>query len=178
MEKMNLQLLSLFLDTDIVVVPGENHAFVKPHETGDGRVDPAEETDGMDDEIPTIAYEGGFEKGILVVHDESELRKELHEMLFNLFGALQCSLKDIALVRSADLEGLPMESLLDLAPSKVVVFGLVRHDLMAFQKNKYETIQEEGIEYLFADSLSLMSENKELKKQLWKEIQVMFNIKK
>ena len=178
MENLNLQLLSLFLDKEIYLVPGENHDYTKFQNRSTETVDASLDSVEMLDEAPSITFEGGFEKGILVIHDEAELKKELREMLFNLFGALQCSLKDMALVTAGDLEGLSMESITTLAPSKVVVFGLVRHDLMAFQNGKYEIVQEEGVEYLFADSLGVISESKELKKLLWKEIQILFNIKK
>lgn len=178
MENMNLQLLSLFLDKEIYLVPGEKHAYLAAQTPVVETTELATEAAGMIEETLTIAFEGGFEKGILVVHEENELKPELKEMLFNLFGALQCSLKDMAVAKALDLEGMPMESVTNLGPSKVIVFGLVRHDLMAFQKNKYEIVQEDGIEYLFADSLGVIAENKALKKQLWKEIQVLFNIKK
>jgi hypothetical protein len=178
MENMNLQLLSLFLDKEIYLVPGEKHDFIKFRNPTKAPADTSREAAEALDETPAIEFEGGFEKGILVVHEERELRPEIREMLFNLFGALQCSLKDMALVASDQLEGLPMENITNLGPSKVIVFGLVRHDLMSFQKNKYEIVQEDGIEYLFADSLGVIAESKELKKLLWKEIQVLFNIKK
>lgn len=178
MEKMNLQLLSLFLDKEIYLVPGEKHDFPEIQNSIALPSGITEESSEGLDELPAIEFEGGFEKGILVVHEETELRPELREMLFNLFGALHCSLKDMALVTAHHLEGLPMESVTSLGPSKVIVFGLVRHDLMSFQKNKYEIVQEDGIEYLFADSLGAIAESKELKKSLWKEIQVLFNIKK
>jgi hypothetical protein len=178
MENMNLQLLSLFLDKEIYLVPGEKHNYTKFQNRREEPVDASIESVETLDETPSITFEGGFEKGILAIHEETELRPELREMLFNLFGALQCSLKDMALVSAEHLEGLPMESITNLGPSRVVVFGLVRHDLMSFQKSKYEIVQEEGIEYLFADSLGTISESKELKKLLWKEIQILFNIKK
>lgn len=175
---MNLQHLSQFLENEIYLIPGEKHAHKRGMIQSEPQVESPSGALDAPEEVPALEFEGGFEKAILVVHEEVGLKPELREMLFNLFGALQCSLKDIALVDSNQLEALPMETVIALNPSKVIVFGLVRHDLMAIQKNKYEIVQEDGVEYLFADALTIIAENKDLKRKLWKEIQVFFNINK
>jgi hypothetical protein len=45
-------------------------------------------------------------------------------------------------------------------------------------KKTYEVHQEDEIEYLFADDLKQISESLDLRKALWKELQVLFNITK
>jgi hypothetical protein len=72
----------------------------------------------------------------------------------------------------------PMPIIQGMSANKVVVFGKLQHDLMNAKKHPYEITQEEGVEYMFVDSVQEILDNQALKKTLWNKLQVLFNIKK
>lgn len=178
MEKMSIHDLGLILDDEIYLVTEERDqllALEKPVTLETTSVSSQEE---FEEEHVQLAFEGGFEKGILVIYEGSSLESNLSEYLFKILGAVSCSLKDIALANSEDTELTSMASITALNPNKIIVFGKVRHEIMMSVKKTYEVHQEDEIEYLFADDLRQISENLDLRKALWKELQVLFNITK
>jgi hypothetical protein len=182
MEKMGIQHLGFFLDSEIYVIPEELPFFVQiENTTATTSQTPEAETigeEGLEDETIALEYEGGFEKGVLIAFEGSELSGEQKDLLFKILGAVGCSLKDIALISSIHFEEVSMASILALNPDKIILFGLFHHDIMSRKKTNYEIFQEDAIEYLFADDLVQISENVALKKSLWSALQVLFNITK
>ena len=53
---------------------------------------------------------------------------------------------------------------------------MIKHPINALPATAYEVYSEDGTEYLFADALSVISEEKELKRKLWNSLQVLFNL--
>jgi hypothetical protein len=182
MEKMGIQHLSFFLESEIYVMPEELPLLVQQ---GNNEVSSIQipETEPMgeeiiEEELIPLEYDGGFEKGVLIAFEGSELSEEHKDLLFKILGAVGYSLKDIALTSSIHIEEVSMASILALNPVKIILFGLFHHDIMSRKKTNYEILQEDAIEYLFADDLAQISENVALKKSLWSALQVLFNITK
>ncbi len=164
MEKMSIHHLGLFMDSDIVLLKEEVKTFLP-------------ESKEVAEEILELLYEGNFEKGILIIYEGNHLEPALREFLFKILQAVNCSLKDVALSASESVEEIPMQTVLDMSPNKVVVFGKLHHDLTNLKKHAYEITNEDGVEYLFVDSVQEISGNVPLKKSLWEKLQVLFNIK-
>jgi hypothetical protein len=176
MENMSIQHFGMFLDKEIYIIPEEKDQLIN---IGTKRAS-ADNTASyeVEEEIVPLHYEGGFEKGILVIYEGKTLESSLSEYLFKILGAVSCSLKDIALASSENTELTSMPTITALNPNKIIVFGKVRHDIMMSVKKKYEVHQEDEIEFLFADDLGQISESLDLRKALWRELQVLFNITK
>lgn len=178
MENMSIHELGLILDKEIFLLPEEADQLLEIKSRTVLEEKPNTLQEEFEDEDLSLVYEGGFEKGILVIYEGKFLESSLSEYLFKILGAVSCSLKDIALANSEDTERTTMSSITALNPNKIIVFGKVRHEIMMSVKKTYEVHQEEEIEYLFADDLKQISESLDLRKALWKELQVLFNITK
>lgn len=178
MEKMSIHDLGLILDDEIYLVTEERDQLLALEKSVTLETTSVSSQEEFEEEHVQLAFEGGFEKGILVIYEGSSLESNLSEYLFKILGAVSCSLKDIALANSEDTELTSMASITALNPNKIIVFGKVRHEIMMSVKKTYEVHQEDEIEYLFADDLRQISENLDLRKALWKELQVLFNITK
>jgi hypothetical protein len=174
MEPSGLKELSMYLDQELFLLP-EDKKNLLPTSPSPVQQQPVPEEEP---EYPTLSYEGNFEKGVLVVYEGFSLPKPLTELLLKILDAVGCSLKDIALVSSASVEGVPIQSVFDMDPNKVILFGSFRHELMALKTGTYQITQQGGIEYLFADAISVISDDQQLKRLLWNELQVLFNITK
>jgi len=178
MENMTIHELGYILDKEIYILPEEKNQLLTAVITKNSEVNTISDEEEYVDEPMQLTYEGGFEKGILVIYEGKSLESSLSEYLFKILGAVSCSLKDIALANSEDTELTTMSSITALNPNKIIVFGKVRHEIMMSVKKTYEVHQEEEIEYLFADDLKQISGSLDLRKALWKELQVLFNITK
>lgn len=183
MENLSLHHLSLFITEEVYVIPGDSIKPVQyPPDSSTASLpsDDSNHTEAQEaiESIPSIAYKGNFEKGVLVIVDEVEIKAELQELLFKILGAVGCSLKDIALVTSAGLEGSSMESIQQLNPSKIILFGKVAHDIMHYRDECYKIHSEDSIEFLFADDLHAIATTVALKKSLWNQLQILFGIQK
>jgi len=181
MEEQSIHHLSLFLDTPIYVLPEEKAQYLSA-----GQVAAAADQIPMEDdsaaeiaeEIQELAYEGNFEKGVLVAFDSMELSGELKELLFKILDAVGCSLKDIALCNEETINTASPAQVDALNPTKVIVFGRVNHPLMHHKKENYQVEMLEDTAYLYADSLDQINTSKELKKALWGALKTLFNVTK
>jgi hypothetical protein len=171
MENMSIHHLGLFLDNEIYLLPEEKDQLLKAANSPALEEIPSSSETESEEEPISLLYEGGFEKGILVIYEGKTLESNLSEYLFKILGAVSCSLKDIALASSENTE-------LTTMANKIIIFGKVRHDLMMSVRKTYEVHQEDEIEYLFADDLSQIAESLDLRKALWKALQILFNITK
>lgn len=179
MENMGLQHLSLFLDEEIFVLKEDMGQLTQtplPIFTEEEEVEAFLESDAAQAE--EILYEGGFEKGILIVFQGNQLADTHKELLFKILQAVNCTLKDIALVSAPALEKTDKGAVSALGPNKIIVFGKTAHPIMEHKKAAYEINQEDGIEYLFIDDLQEISQDVGLKKSLWNQLQILFGIKK
>lgn len=126
---------------------------------------------------PPIPVKGNFSKGILIVHEESELGSEVMDMLVKMVNACGHSMSEVGLVKAEDLENRNMEDFLALNAHTVLKFGRVKHLINSIPAPAYEVYTEEETEYLFADSLIAISEDLALKKKLWIALQKLFKLK-
>ena len=196
MDTMSFEELSSFLQEDIFLIPEEKSLYAE------GRVKEApqvkEEREKLQTLEPTIAspkientpeqvieeeiapepiqVRGNFTKGILVLHEESELLPEVMEMLVKMINACGHSMNEIGLLSSEALGNRSMEDFMALNAHTVLKFGRIKHPINAFPAQLYEIHSEEETEFLFADSLTVISEDRELKSKLWKSLKVLFNI--
>ncbi|MFB9212151.1 hypothetical protein ACFFUR_10055 [Echinicola jeungdonensis] len=125
-----------------------------------------------------LQYEGEIEKGLLIIYQGKQLDNNIREFLFKILGAISFSLKDIALVSSESLSIAQDNSIEQLDPHKVIVFGKINHTIAGLNTAFYEIITEGEREFLFADDLVAIFEDETLKRKLWKILQVFFNINK
>lgn len=126
--------------------------------------------------VEPIAIRGNFSKGVLILHEEAELTAEVMDMLVKMINACGHSMNEVGLVASESLEGRSMEDFLSLNAHTVLKFGRIKHPINAVPAPFYEVYAENETEFLFADSLSMISEDKNLKKKLWTSLQVLFNL--
>lgn len=180
MENLSIHHLAMFMDNEIFLLPEDEIIVAEKDSIPSTYQTPKEELSIVeeDSESSTInlQYEGGFEKGVLVVYQGDSLNADLHQFLFKILNAVGCSLKDIALTSANAFESTSLSDIMTMNPNKIIIFGNFRHDVMMQKKSNYEIINHEGIEYLFADDLKILFENIILKKSLWNELQVLFNI--
>lgn len=126
--------------------------------------------------VEPIRIRGNFSKGVLILHEEGELSSEVMDMLVKMINAVGHSMSEVGLVASEQLEGRSMEDLQGLNAHIVLKFGRIKHPINAMPIQPYEVFAENETEYLFADSLTVISEDKNLKKKLWTSLQVLFNL--
>ncbi|MCE7056191.1 hypothetical protein LZF95_16020 [Algoriphagus sp. AGSA1] len=125
-----------------------------------------------------IKVRGSFEKGILVLHEEIELGSEVMDMLVKMINAVGHSMNEVGLLSSDELEGRSLAELYDLNAHIVLKFGRVKHQINALPASDYQIYMEKETEYLFADALSTIAEDKVLKGKLWNTLKILFNIGK
>ncbi|RIW15759.1 hypothetical protein D0X99_10065 [Algoriphagus lacus] len=126
--------------------------------------------------VEPIKIRGNFSKGVLILHEEGELSAEVMDMLVKMINACGHSMNEVGLVASESLEGRSMEDFLALNSHTVLKFGRIKHPINALPAPSYEVFAENETEYLFADSLTMIAEDKNLKKKLWTSLQVLFNL--
>ncbi|MDF2157830.1 hypothetical protein [Algoriphagus sp. CAU 1675] len=123
-----------------------------------------------------IPVRGSFKKGILILHEEDSLAPAVMEMLVKIINAVGHSMNEVGMLNSKELEGRSMEEFKAINAHVVLKFGTINHPINALVSTPYESLTEEETEYLFADSLSTISEDQILKKKLWDSLRVLFNI--
>lgn len=202
MEHDSLEALKSLIEEELYLIPEDRAAILaqlthQPNNTPSAKPSAMEVREGVapnyqpaPKSIPTpepqvlaeepasepINIRGKFSKGVLVIHEEAELAPEVMDMLVKMINAVGHSMTEVGLVASEQLEGRSMEELLALNPHIVLKFGRIKHPINALPAPAYEIFVENETEYLFADSLTLISEDKNLKKKLWTSLQVLFNI--
>ncbi|AGA79935.1 hypothetical protein Echvi_3723 [Echinicola vietnamensis DSM 17526] len=190
MEEMDIDKLGFFIEEDIFLIPEDAQEILLADKFKDVAEDIPEElaedteetTAGAAPEetnpLPSLAYDGDFEKGLLVIHQDDPLGEDLKTFLLKILRAVSYSLKDIALVPASRVAELPPEAILQLNPHKVLVFGRLNHPIIQHKETAYEVTSDGETEFLFADGLPVIFEDESLKRQLWKSLQVLFNINK
>lgn len=123
-----------------------------------------------------IPIKGNFSKGILVIHEEANLNAEVMDMLVKMLNACGHSMSEVGLLAAENLENRSLEEFKALNAHIVLKFGRIKHPINQLPINSYEIHTEEDTEYLFADALSSISEDKGLKRQLWGALQLLFNL--
>ncbi len=123
-----------------------------------------------------IPIKGNFSKGILVIHEEANLNAEVMDMLVKMLHACGHSMSEVGLLAAENLENRNLEEFKALNAHVVLKFGRIKHPINQLPISSYEIHTEEETEYLFADALTSISEDKTLKRQLWSALQLLFNL--
>ena len=198
MENDSLESLSAFLEEPIFLLEEDQKSIAAALQVSIGsEVAPAEvlntsissnenvATDTLrptDQEIKLEAVEepipikGNFSKGILVIHEEANLNAEVMDMLVKMLNACGHSMSEVGLLAAENLENRSLEEFKALNAHVVLKFGRIKHPINQLPINSYEIHTEEETEYLFADALSSIAEDKGLKRQLWGALQLLFNL--
>jgi len=197
MEEMNIQQLQYILTEDLFLIKEEfetkslsgksdpNPIQEKPQNAIPKGVSAFEssivqEPAAEDLVIPKepIPIRGNFENGVLILHEEEELANEVVEMMVKMIQAVNHSMNEVGMISSKNLEGRSLEEFMDLNAHKVLKFGRIKHPINALPAIEYAIHTEEETEYLFADSLSVIAEDRDLKVKLWNSLKILFNISK
>jgi hypothetical protein len=197
MENDSLESLQTFLEDSIFLLPEdqkkiEQSLFGTSESQGGNETDIVEKSADLNAETPEksnlpeevqsapisdpIQVRGNFTKGILVVHEESSLNSEVMDMLVKMLNACGHSMTEVGLLAAESLENRSMEDFQALNAHVVLKFGRVKHPLNQLPVTPYEIHTEGETEYLFADALTSISEDKTLKRQLWTTLQLLFNL--
>jgi len=197
MENDSLESLQTFLEDSIFLLP-EDQKKIEQSLFGTSEIQVAkdivavEKSADLSDETPEksnlpeevqsapisdpIQVRGNFTKGILVVHEESNLNSDVMDMLVKMLNACGHSMTEVGLLAAESLENRSMEDFQALNAHVVLKFGRVKHPINQLPITPYEIHTEGETEYLFADALTSISEDKTLKRQLWTNLQLLFNL--
>lgn len=198
MENDSLESLSVFLEEPIFLLEADQKSIAAALQTSVGsEAWPAEELKASissneniasdtltatDQEIKLesveeqIPIKGDFSKGILVIHEEANLNAEVMDMLVKMLNACGHSMSEVGLLAAENLENRSLEEFKALNAHVVLKFGRIKHPINQLPINSYEIHTAEETEYLFADALTSISEDKGLKRQLWGALQLLFNL--
>jgi hypothetical protein len=198
MEIDSLESLSAFLEEPIFLleadrkriaaslqVSGENEAlpveeqqvaFSSSENTATDSLTPVDQEIKLESVEEPILIKGNFSKGILVIHEEANLNAEVMDMLVKMLNACGHSMSEVGLLAAENLENRSMEEFKALNAHVVLKFGRIKHPINQLPINSYEIHTEEETEYLFADALTSISEDRTLKRQLWTSLQLLFNL--
>ena len=197
MENDSLESLQTFLEDSIFLLP-EDQKKIEQSLFGTSEIQVAkdivavEKSADLSDETPEksnlpeevqsapvldpIQVRGNFTKGILVLHEESNLNSDVMDMLVKMLNACGHSMTEVGLLAAESLENRSMEDFQALNAHVVLKFGRVKHPINQIPITPYEIHTEGETEYLFADALTSISEDKTLKRQLWTNLQLLFNL--
>lgn len=173
MENESIEELQFLITEEIYFIPEDRKAIMGQLEGKSENVKEEIVTEQLPELIPV---RGNFTKGILILHEENDLPAEVMEMLVNMIKAVGHSMNEVGMVSSEILETRSLEDFQALNAHIVLKFGKIKHPINALVDQLYEIHSENETEYLFADSLSTIFEDKKLKIKLWNSLQILFNL--
>jgi len=151
-------------------------AFSSSENTATDALTPIDQETKLESVEEPIPIKGNFSKGILVIHEETNLNPEVMDMLVKMLNACGHSMSEVGLLAAENLENRSMEDFKALNAHVVLKFGRIKHPINQLPISSHEIHTEEETEYLFADALTSISEDKGLKRQLWAALQLLFNL--
>ena len=151
-------------------------AFSSSENTATDALTPIDQETKLESVEEPIPIKGNFSKGILVIHEETNLNTEVMDMLVKMLNACGHSMSEVGLLAAENLENRSLEEFKALNAHVVLKFGRIKHPINQLPINSYEIHTEEETEYLFADALTSIAEDKGLKRQLWGTLQLLFNL--
>ena len=192
MEKISLHELQFFLEEDLFLIPEDRQQLensssqvVQPaSESTPAEVQESQEVydspiiEEEKIESEPIQVKGSFSNGLLIVHEEEELNAEVMDMLVKMINAVGKSMNEVGMVSSEILEGRSLEDFMALNAHTILKFGRISHPVNSVPAIPYEVYTDRETQYLFADSLSQIAEDKMMKRKLWNALQILFNINK
>ncbi len=122
----------------------------------------------------SLNFKGGNEKNIgIIVNDQNvEFIDEAQEkLLIKILSAINCSLKDVAIINTAKNDNLSVESIMNLPCSIGIIFDSTT-DLI--DSDKYKVVEINGGKFFKSSSLSHITVNISEKKLLWETLQQVF----
>lgn len=173
MENVSIEELQTLITEEIYLIPEDREAILAQME---GKTAIIQEIAVPEPVIEPIPVRGNFSKGLLVIHEEKELPSEVMDMLVNMIKAVGHSMNEVGMVSSETLENRSMEEFQSLNAHIVLKFGKIKHPINALFDQLYEIHSDAATEFLFADSLSSIFEDKKLKVKLWNSLQILFNL--
>lgn len=192
MENESLDTLQSFLDEPLFLLPEDRRQLEvalfpsTPNAFSDEKplAGPTSEnpaTPVLDSSLPDFIQEhlnvkGNFTKGILILHEESELNAEVMDMLVKMLNACGHSMNEVGMLSSEKIQSSSMEDFQGLNAHVVLKFGRIKHPVNHLPFAAYNIHTEGETEYLFADALSSIAEDKLLKRKLWTALQLLFNL--
>lgn len=162
--------------TDARLVEGLKATISSTENIASDPITPTEQEVKLEPIEAPIPIKGNFSKGILVIHEDANLNAEVMDMLVKMLNACGHSMSEVGLLAAENLENRSLEEFKALNAHVVLKFGRIKHPINQLPINSYEIHTEEDTEYLFADALSSISEDKGLKRQLWGALQLLFNL--
>jgi len=162
--------------TDARLLEGLKATISSTENIASDPITPTEQEAKLEPIEEAIPIKGNFSKGILVIHEEANLNAEVMDMLVKMLNACGHSMSEVGLLAAENLENRSLEEFKALNAHVVLKFGRIKHPINQLPINSYEIHTEEDTEYLFADALSSISEDKGLKRQLWGALQLLFNL--
>lgn len=191
MDKSTLGELKYILNEDIFLFDEDKDSLAKesgfhtgnpdlnqvqePASPGLTKIETRQET-APEVELEPIQVRGKFEKGILILHEEESLNAEIMDMLVKILQAVGHSMSEVGLLNSQELEGRSLDEFHAINAHVVLKFGRIKHPINAFPILDYHIHAENETEYLFADSLTSIFEDSNLKRKLWTTLKTLFNI--
>jgi hypothetical protein len=123
-----------------------------------------------------LIVQGNFSKGILILHEETKLNEEVMDMLVKMLNACGHSMNEVGMLSSEGIQNRSMEDFQGLNAHVVLKFGRIKHPVNHLPFAAYDIHTEGETEYLFADALTTIAEDKLLKRRLWTALQLLFNL--
>jgi hypothetical protein len=173
MESESIEELQWLITEEIYLIPEDRKAILALLE---GKTESPQEVAIPEPVVDPIPLRGNFSRGVLVLHEEKELPSEVMDMLVNMIKAVGHSMNEVGMASSDVLENRSMEEFHALNAHVVLKFGKIKHPVNALFDQPYEIHSDAETEFLFADSLSSIFEDKKLKVKLWNSLQILFNL--
>lgn len=124
----------------------------------------------------TAAFQGKNAKGILII-SRNFANAELQDFLSKIMKAVNADLLQDSAIWDVDALGIePWAGLKKLtAAKKAIFFGISPEELNLHIKfPQYKCVEWNGCNFLMADDLKAIFEDKQKKQLLWRELQIMF----
>lgn len=168
--------LQVFIGSEIAPAEVLNTSISSRENVATDSLTPTDQEIKLEAVEEPIPIKGNFSKGILVIHEEANLNAEVMDMLVKMLNACGHSMSEVGLLAAENLENRSLDEFKALNAHVVLKFGRIKHPVNQLPINPYEIHTEEETEYLFADALTSISEEKGLKRQLWGALQLLFNL--
>lgn len=121
---------------------------------------------------PNYEVEGNFNKKVLILADQ--LPFQSRELLLKILGAVKLTLDDVIIV-DCNKQRISLQDFIDqMQPTYLIAFGMEPYLQQSSNLQKYQAQSSGKTTLLFADSLLALEPSKELKTNLWKQLQQIF----
>ena len=118
-------------------------------------------------EIPEFEFEGENLKKVLIVY-QNEWSTADKDLIIKILAAVKLTLNDVVLVQRDKQKTGDLESYIDFFESKfVLAFGLR-------ESNLYQVEKTQNLTYLYADSVPILAQDTNKKRDLWQALKKIF----